>query len=226
MTVQFKAKGNTGEIWLYDQVGKDWFGEGITAKSFRTELAALGQVSTINLRINSPGGDVFDGVAIYNALAQHPARIVVDVDGLAASIASVIAMAGDEIRIAANAMMMIHNPQGMAVGDSVEMQRTAALLDHVKGSLVDTYKQRTGNTAAQLGAWMDDETWLTAETAVQHGFADRVAAEQAVTARFARLENYRNVPKSLKSADACDPGTRDIAAVRIRQQADRLRAIV
>jgi ATP-dependent Clp protease protease subunit len=96
-------------------VGEGWFG-GMSAKTFVTELQKLGKVDVINLHINSPGGSVFDGVAIYNSLKSHPARIEVDVDALAASIASVIAMAGDEIRIAENAMMMIHDPTGVAIG--------------------------------------------------------------------------------------------------------------
>lgn len=226
MTIEFKARGSTGEIWLYDQIGASFWGDGITAKAFQKELTALGKVTTINLRINSPGGDVFDGTSIYNQLKAHPARVVVDIDGLAASIASVIAMAGDEIRIAGNAMMMIHNPHGVAMGDSLEMHRVAALLDQVKGNIVDTYAARTGNTRANVEAWMNDETWLTAEAAVQHGFADAVVQEQRVAASFAQLQAYRNVPAALKRAQqlpvAAAPG-RDITAVRIQQQYERLR---
>jgi ATP-dependent Clp protease, protease subunit len=226
MSTEFRARGTTGEIWLYDQIGASFWGDGISAKAFQKELTALGKVSTINLRINSPGGDVFDGLAIYNQLKSHPARVVVDVDGLAASIASIIAMAGDEIRMAGNAMMMIHNPHGMAVGDSTEMLRTAALLDQVKGNLTGTYAARTGNQRAQLETWMNDETWLTAEAAVQYGFADAVTQEQRVAASFEMLAHFRNVPDALRRRpenDAARP-IRDIAAVRIAQQAERLRA--
>ena len=221
MTVRFTAKSaSSAEIWLYDQVGKDMWGEGIGAKDFRAQLNGLGKVSTINLRINSPGGDVFDGFAIYNALAQHPARIVVDVDGLAASIASVIAMAGDEIRMASNSMMMIHDPQGVAVGNASEMMRTAALLDQIKGQLVDTYK-RTGMTATRLAALMQDETWMTASEAMAAGFCDSCTTEQAVNAHFARLTTYQNVPAALRAVTA-----RDIASVRISRQAERLQQIL
>lgn len=225
MNTEFKARGTTGEIWLYDQIGESFWGDGISAKSFQKELTAMGKVSTINLRINSPGGDVFDGVAIYNQLKSHPARVVVDIDGLAASIASIIAMAGDEIRIASNAMMMIHNPHGMAIGDSTEMQRVSALLTQVKGNLTDTYAARTGNSREQLNAWMDDETWLTAETAVQHGFADAVASEQPVSACFSMLNNYHNVPDGLKKRAVADAyrSSSDINAVRMQQMAARLR---
>ena len=224
MNTQFKARGSTGEIWLYDQIGDSFWGDGVSAKTFQKELSALGKVTTLNLHINSPGGDVFDGIAIYNQLKAHPARVVVDIDGLAASIASVIAMAGDEIRIAGNASMMIHNPHGMAIGDSTEMQRTAALLDQVKGQLVGTYAARTGIVRAQLEAWMDDETWLTADAAVQHGFADLVTQEQRVAASFGLLAHFRNTPPALKAAAAAQPPARviDIATMRIQQQYERL----
>ena len=227
MTTEFKARGSVGEIWLYDQIGSSFWGDGVTDKVFQKELTALGKVSTINLRINSPGGDVFQGTTIYNLLKSHPARVVVDIDGLAASIASIIAMAGDEIRIAGNAMMMIHDPQGMAVGDASEMRRTAALLDQVKGNLADTYASRTGNLRASVEGWMADETWLTADAAVQMGFADAVTKEQTVSAQFGMLTAYRNLPAALRksvSAAARVPSRRDVSAMRIQQQYERLRA--
>ena len=220
MTTEFKARGTTGEIWLYDQVGASFWGDGITAKTFQKELTALGKVSTINLRINSPGGDVFDGLTIHNLLKQHPAKVVVNVDGVAASIASIIAMAGDEINIASNAQMMIHNPRAMAAGDSKEMARMAALLDQVKGTLADTYVARTGNQRDKVSAWMDDETWLTAQAAVEHGFADKVAKEQRVSACFGLLAEYQNVPDWLKKQALQTPRL-DMAAVRIAQMGER-----
>lgn len=226
MTIEFKARGTTGEIWLYDQIGEGFFSDGVTAKSFQKDLTALGKVNTINLRINSPGGNVFDGLSIFNQLKAHPARIVVDIDGLAASIASVIAMAGDEIRMAGNAMLMIHNPHGMAMGDATEMRRTAALLDQIKGNLTDTYAARTGMMSATLNAWMDDETWLTATEAVQNGFADSVVQEQRLAAHF-DLGQFRNVPAALKKeqAQATQAAKRDINIVRLAQQADRIQNV-
>ena len=225
MTTEFKARGTTGEIWLYDQIGESFWGDGISAKAFQKELTGLGKVNTINLRINSPGGDVFDGLAIYNQLKSHPARIVVDVDGLAASIASIIAMSGDEIRMAGNSMMMIHNPHGMAIGDSTEMNRVAALLNQVKGNLADTYAARTGKLRAEIETWMNDETWLTADAAVQHGFADMVTQEQRVAASFEMLAHFRNVPAALRKPRAVPtPARRDMAAVRVQQLGDRVRA--
>jgi len=225
MTIEFKARGSTGEIWLYDQIGEGFFTDGVTAKSFQKDLAGLGKVSTINLRINSPGGNVFDGLTIYNQLKAHPARIVVDVDGLAASIASLIAMAGDEIRMAGNSMMMIHNPHSMAMGDANEMRRTAALLDQIKGNLADTYAARTGMDLGTLNAWMDSETWLTAAEAVQYGFADAVTQEQRVAASY-DLTRFHNVPAALRRAQAENTAKRrDINVVRLDQQAARIAAV-
>lgn len=224
MTVQFHAKGNRGEIWLYDQIGSNFFSEGVTAKSFQKELAALGKVSLINLHINSPGGDVFDGFAIYNQLAQHPARIEVDIDGVAASIASIVAMAGDDIRIAKNATMMIHNPRGFAAGDETEMNRVAALLRTIKGNLVDTYKDRTGNKPEKLAAWMDDETWFTAEAAVENGFANSVSRETAVTACFDLLRDFRNVPEALKRRASNAQPELDVRRIRLEEHGRRLAA--
>lgn len=197
MNSDFKARGSRGEIWLYDPVGASFWGDAISAKMFQKELTALGKVDAITLHVNSPGGDVFDGFAIYNQLKQHPAKITVSIDGLAASIASIIAMSGDTINIASNAMMMIHDPQGGAMGNSDEMRRVAALLDTVKGNLADTYVARTSNAKADIEAWMADETWLTADAAVERGFADAITEASNVTALF-DIKNFRNVPESLR----------------------------
>jgi ATP-dependent Clp protease, protease subunit len=226
MNVQFKARGDRGEIWLYDQIGASFWGDGITAKGFQKELSALGKVSVINLRINSPGGDVFDGFAIYNMLAQHPARVEVDVDGVAASIASIIAMSGDQIRMAKNALMMIHNPQGGAYGDETEMMRVAALLKTVKGNLATTYVDRTANKKSDVEAWMDDETWFTAEAAVERGFADTVTSETQVSACF-HPSWFRNVPDSLKArmqASVAKPAL-DLRRQNLTDQSKRLAAL-
>lgn len=199
MNVQFTAKGSRGEIWLYDQIGQSFWGDGISAKAFQKELTALGKVTNITVRVNSPGGDVFDGFAIYNQLKQHPASISVNVDGVAASIASIIAMAADpgKLTMAKNSMMMIHDPAGMAVGGESEMLRVASLLNTIKGNLAETYVDRTGANKATVEDWMAAETWFTAEAAVQNGFADALTAETAVTACF-DPNGFKNVPAALK----------------------------
>lgn len=221
MTIKFQARGSRGEIWLYDQVGQSFWGDGVTAKSFQKDLAALGKVTNIDLRINSPGGDVFEGFAIYNQLAQHPANIDVYVDGVAASISSVIAMCGNKIHMAKNSMMMIHNPQGVAIGDEREMDRVKALLKQVKSNLTSTYTARTGNKAEKVENWMDEETWFTADAAVENGFADTVIAAQAVSACF-DLSPFRNVPAAYKQRLANTVATPELD-VRRHQIADQQR---
>ena len=226
MTVKFQARGSRGEIWLYDQIGASFWGDGVTAKSFQKELTALGKVTAIDLRINSPGGDVFDGFAIYNMLAQHPATVDVYVDGVAASIASIIAMAGNKIRMAKNSMMMIHNPQGVAIGDENEMDRVKALLKQVKNNLTTTYVDRTGNKAAKVEEWMSDETWFTADAAVDNGFADAVISEQAVAACF-DLSPFRNAPQALKDRmrNAIATPALDVRRGRIHEHHRRVAAL-
>jgi ATP-dependent protease ClpP protease subunit len=165
---------------------------------------------------------VFDGVAIYNNLKRHPARIEVDVDGIAASIASVIAMAGDEIRMAGNAMMMIHNPYGMAMGSSDDMRKTAELLDQIKTVIVDTYAKRTGEAGGAIAQMMDDETWMTAEEARKNGFSDVTTEEQRIAAAYDfDFSKFKHPPKSL--AGGQHPA-RDMAAVKLAAQATRIAA--
>lgn len=226
MNSNFTARGSRGEIWLYDPVGTSFWGDSMSAKMFQKELAALGKVDSITLHINSPGGEVFDGFAIYNQLKQHPANITVSIDGLAASIASIIAMSGDTINIAANGMMMIHDPQGVSMGNSDEMRRTAALLDTIKGNLTQTYVDRTGQKRTDVEAWMADETWLTSEAAVQYGFADKVTEASQITAFF-DMKNFRNVPETLKNrmqASMPSPAL-DIRRAVVSEQQKRIQAL-
>ena len=221
--IRFHNRGaRRAEIWLYDEVGESYFGGGMSAKTFAEQLTALGQVDSINLRINSPGGSVFDGLSIYNTLKRHPARIDVDIDGIAASIASIIAMAGDSINIAANGMLMIHDPHGVVMGNSVDMRKTADVLDQVKQSLVDTYVARTALKASDVAEMMKEETWMTADDAVRLGFADRTTEMQRIAAHF-DFSQFRNVPKRLTVRDNA-PATpaRDIAAVRLAANEQKL----
>jgi ATP-dependent Clp protease protease subunit len=193
--IQFVNKGKRGEIWLYDQVGEGLFG-GMSAKTFADEVQRLGKVDVINLHINSPGGSVFDGVAIYNTLKSHPARVLVSIDAVAASIASVIAMAGDEIEVAENAMMMIHDPTGVAAGGADDMRKTADLLDQVKNVIASTYIKRTKRTEADILSMMAEETWMSAADAVDMGFADVIIADQRIAA-CGDLSQFKRVPPQL-----------------------------
>ena len=162
------------EILIYDDIGPEEWG-GVSAKMVKAQLDAMPEADEIVVRINSPGGDVFDGFAIYNLLKQHPAKVTVKVDGMAASAASVVAMAGDVIEMASNARMMIHNPWTMAIGDSANMRKTADLLDQIKESIVATYQGRVKMEAADIAEAMDAEWWFGAKAAIEHGFADAEA---------------------------------------------------
>ena len=184
--------GGVAEIQLYDEIGSF----GITAKDFATDLKNLGEVREISLRVNSPGGSVFDGNAIYNMLKQHPAKVTAYVDGLAASMASVIVMAADHVVMPENALMMIHNPWSMSVGDAEALRKNADLLDKVKTTLLLAYG-RSMMTDQEISQMMDDETWLTGAEAVEMGFADELVAEvaMAASANFNLVNKFQHTPK-------------------------------
>lgn len=194
-----KAKANKeAEIWLYEEIG-GWVG--VSAKKFADDLKALGDLTKITLRINSPGGDVFDGNAIYNILKQHKARVEVFVDGLAASIASIVAMAGDEITIAENAMMMVHAPWTFAMGNADDLRKTIDMLDKVAETIVVTYARRTKKDEQAIKDLMAAETWMTADEAIANGFADKTAEANQIAAHFDLSKfKYRNSPTAKASA--------------------------
>jgi ATP-dependent protease ClpP protease subunit len=208
--IKAEAGSDTAEILIYDVIGDDfWNPDATSARKFVKDLKDI-TASNITLRINSPGGVVFDGNAIYNALRDHAATITVHIDGLAASIASIIALAGDKIIMAKNAMMMIHNPSTMAWGDSAEMRKTAEMLDKVRDSLIATYEDRsTSLTRDEIAEAMDAETWYSAQEAIDIGFADEIEGEAAVAAlaRFepSALSKFQHVPGELVAALAHRP---------------------
>lgn len=186
-----------GEVYLYGDVGASWFGEGVTAKDFADAIKGLGKVNTIDLRINSEGGDVFAGKAMYSLLVEHQAKVITHIDGLAASAASYVAMAGDEIEIAEAAFLMIHNPYTIVRGGSDDLRRQADLLDTVADSIRKVYVDRTGADDEQIKAWMEDETWFSGADAVEHGFADRTVENLKVAASISNSDKFKNLPKAL-----------------------------
>ncbi len=206
---QFEARvaaAGVTEIDLYDEIGF-W---GVTAQAFRAQLRGAGDV---RLRINSPGGDVFDGIAIHNDLVAHQGRVDVEISGLAASAASIVAMAGDSIAIAHNAFLMIHNAWTIAVGDRHNMRGTADVLEKIDGALADTYAARSGKDRAALAALMDEETWFSGQEAVDEGFADAVSETAAPQAAF-DLSGFRHAPQGLSLPAAAKPTTiRDLERV-------------
>ena len=183
----------SADIFLYDMIG----GWGITAENFAKDLKDLGSVKTINLHINSDGGDVFDGRAIFSLLVQHPARIVSYVDGLAASIASLIALAGNEVRMADGSFFMIHNAWGVGIGDSKDLRKLADLLDSVNNTIIDTYQARSKQSREDIISWMNDETWMTASEAKDRGFADVVDEPLKVAACIRDSSSFKRPPANL-----------------------------
>jgi ATP-dependent Clp protease, protease subunit len=190
--VEFRAQAKGAEIVIYDEIGAF----GVPAKAFLDELKAFGPVTELTVRINSPGGSVFDGVAIYNALKRHDARVTVWIDGIAASIASMIAMAGDEVVMPENAMLMLHDPSGLVMGTASDMRGMAEALDKMKAGMVAAYRDKSGRDDAEIEALMVAETWLSAQEAVSLGLADRLEAPVRMAAHF-DLSRFRNTPPQL-----------------------------
>jgi ATP-dependent Clp protease, protease subunit len=193
----FRAQARGAEIVIYDEIGAF----GIPAKAFLDELKALGPVAELTVRINSPGGSVFDGVAIYNALKRHDARVTVWIDGIAASIASMVAMAGDEVVMPENAMLVLHDPSGLVAGTAADMRAMAEALDRMKAGMVAAYRDKSGRDDAEIEALMQAETWLSAHEAIDLGLADRVEAPVGMAAHF-DLSRFRHPPPQLAALAA------------------------
>lgn len=181
----FKAKEdeNRGELTLYGEISDvSWWGDEITPKAFKDDLDALGDIDVIDIYINSSGGDVFAGDSIYNILKRHNARKIVHIDGLAASIASIIAMVGDEIIMAENALMMIHEAWTYARGNKRDLAKMIDALVRIDDTLSGVYAARTGKNADEIADMMQNETWFTAAEAMEQGFADKVEANKKIAA--------------------------------------------
>jgi ATP-dependent protease ClpP protease subunit len=212
-----KAGGTNAEIYLYGDIGGDFLGDGITADTFQKELNKLPKtVRTIDLRIDSMGGSVFDARTIYTLLVQHRAKIAVSIDGLAASAASFIAMAGDSIAISEGGFVMIHEARGIVRGTAADMEQSAKLLRQINSTIVDTYAARTGASKTQLNAWMVAETWFTGPDAVKNGFADSLMENKRIAA-CARPQDFKNCPAALLPARAKTQATIE----RIRKYAQQ-----
>jgi len=210
-----RARASGTEVLIYDEIGA----YGVTAKGFLAELGALPDDAAIDLRLNSPGGSVFDAVAIYNALKRHPGEITVWIDGIAASAASYIAMAGDTIVMPENAFLMIHDPSGLVMGTAEDMRSTAEALDKVKGSLIQGYATKSGKPDDAIATLMAAETWLDAQDALDLGFIDRIAEPVKLAASF-DVARFRNAPPEVVEAAsepdepvATEPQTEGVADV-------------
>ena len=190
------AANEAATIHIFDQIGEDWFSNsGITAKSFAETLQAVGP-GPLNVEINSPGGNVWDGLAIYNMLRGRQSAVTTRVVGVAASIASIIALAGDTVEIADAALMMIHDPSGLTAGTSEDMRKMADALDQHAAILSGVYEKKTGKTASAIRAAMKAETWFTSAEAISFGLADKLSEEKpAMEANAARAWFRASLPK-------------------------------
>lgn len=199
------ADGKTADVFIYGEITKyawEEYGE-VSSITFKEELDELGDdVEMINLYINSPGGSVFEAMAIMAMLQRHPARIISHIDGLAASCASVIPMISDEIRMPANALMMIHHAWTFAWGNAAELRKSADEIERISQSMIQYYLDRAGDklSESKLNEMLEEDTWLTAEEALNYGLCDVVEESiQAVAYAFDAdwAEKYSNVPKQL-----------------------------
>lgn len=178
-----RAAGAIGEnvITIYDVIGEDfWTGGGVTVNRIDAALRKIGD-QAVEVHINSPGGDMFEGIAIYNRLLEHKAGVTVKVLGLAASAASIIAMAGEKVLIGPASFLMIHNCWVIAIGDRNDMAETSAWLTPFDAAMAGVYADRTGAKVKDIAAWMDAETWMNGQLAVERGFADGLLTEADLT---------------------------------------------
>ena len=167
----------SAELILYGSIGSDEYWDDISDKVFKQDIENLGDVENITLHINSPGGSVFSAVAIANTLKNHKAKITANIDGLAASAATIITSACDTVRMPKNALFMVHNPITFAYGNNQDMKKTVEMLDKVKDSIIETYLNKAKTDRETLSELMDNETWMNAETAKEYGFIDEILDE-------------------------------------------------
>ena len=180
---KFQAKSDkSGELLLYGEISSvSWYGDEVTPKEFKKDLDALGDIDILNIYVNSPGGDVFAAQAMVNMLERNKAEKNVYVDGLMASAATFFVKVG-KVFMPSNAMMMYHNPMSIVWGNANEMRKMADDLDKVRESMLSIYRDKTGMTDKEIIAILDAETWMTAEEAVEYGFADELQEEKKVAA--------------------------------------------
>ena len=184
--IQNKA-GETADIYIFDEIGT----YGVTAQDFISEIKGLKDMP-INLRINSLGGDVFDGMAMYNVIKRREAKTTVYIEGIAASIATIIALGADEVIMAENSLFMIHNAWGGTAGEAKDMRKTAETLDKITSELTDIYVKKTGLSYDALAEMMDEETWLNAQEAFDLGFVDTISDSIKVAAKY-DVSKFKNI---------------------------------
>lgn len=216
---RMEVKDSVADVYIYDEIS--WFG--VSADQFVKDLQEI-EADTIRLHLNTPGGSIFDGIAIYNALKQHKAKVESYIEGLAASSGSIVALAGDKVYMAENAFYMIHEPWVLTVGDSAELRKTAGLLDKISGVMVNTYMKVSGKDEKQIKEWLQAETWFTAEEAKEAGFVDEITDEIEADASH-DLSVYDNVPGKLVNdfEKHSQPEKEKVAANKTRQIRESMR---
>jgi len=200
---------DSAEISIFDEIG----GWGISVQQFKDAFDLVRDKKDITVYINSPGGSVTEGMALYNILASARAKVTIEVIGLAASIASIIALAGKELIMDEGTYLMIHNPWTITWGEADELRKTADVLDKMRGELINIYSSRSGIDAEEIGQMMDDETWLTADEAMEKGFASRVqrTTKAAALSTFDVTKiGFQHTPKAL----APKKGAQDVRTIR------------
>jgi len=171
-TIRAESDDKETTITIYDVIGRDpWTGEGVTLKRVDAALRSIGP-KDVTVNVNSPGGSVFEGLGIYEAFRQHKAKVTMNVMAMAASAASVIAMAGDEIRVAPGGFVFVHNAWGLAIGNKNDLTKASEDLDQFDGAMRGIYTGRSGASEDDVKKWMDEETFMNAKTAIDRGFAD------------------------------------------------------
>lgn len=202
-TIRAAKDKKSAEIIIYSPIGASFWGEAISAKQFSDELKKLDAgIEELHVRINSPGGDCFDGITIYNRLRQHKAKKIVYIDGLAASIASIIALAGDEIIIGEGALYMIHLPWTWAMGNRMEFDNTINLLSDIEEQMIGIYAKRSGMDRSEIRKLLEAETWMDADEAIDKGFVDKKAEESLPIAASAMEQKWiMRAPKKYNSEE-------------------------
>ncbi|HEX9810633.1 MAG TPA: head maturation protease, ClpP-related [Burkholderiales bacterium] len=226
-----QAKGKKkAQIYVYRRIGASFFEDGVSAEEFVKELEALGKLDEINLRIDSLGGSPFVAATMYNALRRNGARVIADVDGLAASAASILYMAGDVRRMASNASVMVHNPMGdVGMAYATEFRAAADRLDKIRETMLDTYVRATGMKEKAIGDLMDAEAWMLPAEAVANGFAHEITEEMRMAACLEPelIARYKNMPPQIRArfdsvVDFQPTPNEKIAQMRAKLNAQRL----
>lgn len=196
------AQDDSAEISIFGDIGSSWFSDSLTLADFKKDFDAVKDRPSIRVLLNSPGGDVMDGMGIYNLISGVRQKVSVEVLGMAASIASIIALSGKELVMGEGSYLMIHNPFMFAIGDAEELRKSADLLDKVRGQFLAIYGQHTGMGEEEIGAAMDEETWYTGEEALEAGFASSVVdyGQMAASYDLSRYK-YAHVPSGMLAGE-------------------------